>query len=133
MKKGDFVRRKLSSGSLVGPYMQIMQINGNIVYCDVIGSDEPNVRYLKSNLHVITHTNVCVSEKVLMDLKSGKQSKVTHLLSPRWFHVYDKQPKLITFYCLPKCYRYTFVIDNIYTYVRSAKRYIGIHIANYLR
>jgi hypothetical protein len=133
MKKGDYVKRKLSGGSLTGPYMQVMHISGDVVYCDVIGSDEPNVRYLKSNLHVITHTNVCVSEQVLMDLKSGKQSRVTHLLSPRWFNLYEQQPKLITFYCLPKHYKYTFVIDNLYSYVRDAKRYIGINISNYLR
>lgn len=132
MKKGDFVRRKLSNGTVVGPYMQVMHITGNVVYCDVIGTDEPNIRYLKSNLHVFKHTNVCISEEVLMKLKAGYQSIVTHEMCQRWFNIYEQQPRLITFYCLPKCYKYTFVIDQVYNRVLNGRRYIGISIANRL-
>ena len=133
MKKGDFVRRKLSTGTLVGPYMQVMHINGNVVYCDVIGTDEPNSRYLKSNLHVFKHTNVCISEEVLMKLKSGRQSVVSHPMCKRWLNICEKQPKLITFYCLPKNYKYTFVVDNIYAFTRNGKITVKIVLSNMIK
>lgn len=132
MKKGDYVRRVMRDGYTTGPYMQVQQINGNVVYCDVIGLDNPNIRYLKKNLKVISHTSVCVSEEVLMCLKSGRQSIVCHPMCKRWFDVWEKQPRLITFYCTPKNYKYTFVIENVSTFQRNGKITVKIVISNKL-
>lgn len=132
MKKGDYVRRTMRDWSLIGPYMQVQQINGNVAYCDVVGLDNPNVRYLKKNLQVISHTSVCVSKEVLMCLKSGRQSVVSHPMCKRWFDVWEKQPKLITFYCTPKNYKYTFVIDCIYLCRQGGDKTVKIVISNRL-
>lgn len=114
MKKGDYVRRIMKNGSIVGPYLQIMQINGNVVYCDVLGTDMPNLRYLKSSLTTISHVNLCVSEEILDALNSGKQFKVRHPNTKMWNRALEKQAKLVTFYCVPKMYKCTFVIADIY-------------------
>lgn len=132
MKKGDYVRRMACDWDLIGPYMQVQRINGNVVYCDVIGLNNPNIRCLKKNLRVVPHTSVCVSEEVLMCLKSGRQSVVCHPMCKRWFDVWEKQPRLITFYCVPKNYKYTFVIDGVYTHQRNGNITVKIVISNKL-
>ena len=130
MKKGDFVRRQLSNGSIIGPFMQVMHVSGNTVYCDVIGSDEPNIRYLKSQLKVLTHAQLPVSEQILMDLKNGKQFKVRHPVCETWKRVHEKNPKLITFYCIPKMLKYTFTVDDIHYTPTSTGLNITIVISN---
>ena len=131
MKKGDYVRRMTHDGyHVVGPYMRVQLVSGGVVYCDVVGLDEPNVAYEKKRLKVIPHTSVCVSEEVLMCLKSGRQSVVSHPMCKRWFDVWEKQPKLITFYCIPKNYKCTFVIDNVYASQRFGNKTVKIVISH---
>ena len=132
MKKGDYVRRVTRDGYTTGPYMQVQLVSGGVVYCDVVGLDEPNIAYEKKRLKVIPHTSVCVSEEVLMCLKSGRQSVVSHPMCKRWFDVWEKQPRLITFYCTPKNYKYTFVIEKVYSFQRNGKITVKIVISNKL-
>lgn len=135
MKKGDYVRRVTKYGDLIGPYMQVQVVKGrdNVVYCNAVGLDELNLKYYKPNLKVIPHTSVCISEEVLMKLKSGRQSVVSHPVCKRWLNICEKQPKLITFYCLPKNYKYTFVVDNVYTFTRNGKITVKIILSNMIK
>lgn len=130
MKKGDYVRRVTHDGYVIGPYMRVQLVSGNVVYCDNIESDNPNIGYLKKNLKVISHTSVCVSEEVLMCLKSRRQSVVSHPMCKRWFDVLEKQPKLITFYCTPKNYKCIFVIDSVYISQRFGNKTVKIVISH---
>ena len=136
MKKGDYVRRVTKYGDLIGPYLQVQVVQGrdNVVYCDTVGLDEPNIKCYKPSLRVIPHTSVCISEEVLMKLKSGRQSVVSHPMCKRWFNIMNEnQPKLITFYCLPKNYKYTFVVDNIYAFTRNGKITVKIVLSNMIK
>lgn len=130
MKKGDYVRRVTKYGNVVGPYMQVQVVQGrdNVVYCDTVGLDEPNVKYYKPNLKVISHMSLCVSENVIQNLKSGRQSVVSHPASEMWLHTNDIQPTLVTFYCRPKGYRITVVVDRVYKYTRGRETTVKISV-----
>ena len=116
MKKGDYVRRVTHDGYVIGPYMQVQVVSGNVVYCNDIESDNPNIGYLKKNLKVIPHTSVCVSEEALMCLKSRRQSVVSHPMCKRWFDV-----KKIVFLYICLFYHTSPILFPIFIFLTSKK------------
>ena len=117
MKQGDIVRRKtIANGIPFGPYLRVQHVEGNVVLCEIIGEDIPNVKYRKTSLVVLKHTSLCVSEAVLERMQKGYQCIVKHDVTKHWHNAAKNEIKIITFYCKPKMYKYTFVLDEIFEY-----------------
>ena len=113
MKVGDIVRRKAKDGQPIGPYLQIMHIQGSFVYADTIGLDNPNVLIMKDNIYVCSIASLPVSEYVLNRLRSGEQVAIEHTVNKPWNRVYDNPPELIRVYTLPRGNDAIFVVERV--------------------
>lgn len=97
---GNIVRKKTASGTAVGPFMQIMHIEGGRIYADVIGLDEPNVMLQKKAVVPMKCYSLPISARQLDRLKQGKTDRICHPVSIRWQSAYEKTLDLIRFYVL---------------------------------
>ena len=127
-KIGAIVRKKLPGGKPIGPYMQIMHVEHNRVYVDVIGLDTPNVMLLKRNTHVCTTKSLIVSEEILERLKREFVNNVQHVATTTWMNVLDKEPELIKLYTQPKGYTATFVLENIKYVHFFGEKYVRVYV-----
>lgn len=128
MKIGDIVRKKMHNGTPIGPYVQVMKIEDDRVYCDIIGEDMPNVMILRKNVFVPKTMGLIVSEEKLWKLYKGEDLCISHLATKAWLKVIDEQPELIRFHCRPKIYSHTFVVSYIKEYWQFGEHRIRIVI-----
>lgn len=113
-QKGQIVRRKLHSGTPIGPYMQIMHIEQDKVYCDIIGKDNPNIALFKDNVYVYSQISLMISDEMLKRLKQGKTICVSHPITVKWEKAYKENPELVHFYSQKgKIKPATFYIEQI--------------------
>lgn len=112
MKVGDIIRKKVQSGTIVGPYMRIEVVEDDRVYASVFGSDAPNIMILKSNVHVCSVKSLVISSKMLEDLKNGFKCEVSHTCTPTWKAVVDETPEIIMFRTAYIVYRSPFVLED---------------------
>ena len=120
MKVGDIIRRAVH-GKPVGPYLMVEVIDDEKVYAGVIGLDEPNIMLLKKDIYVPKMCSLPVSERVLLCLRDKKTVMIQHKATKQWLSVYDQEPELIKFYCLPKMY------SNVYT-IEYMKRFKSLSL-----
>ena len=120
MKVGDIIRKKVQSGTLVGPYMRIEVIEEDVVYASVFGSDAPNLIIFKSNVHVCSIKSLVISPKMLEDLKNGFKCEVSHVCTPTWKAVADDKPEIIMFRTAYIVYKNPFVLEDVKVVYSSA-------------
>ena len=112
MKVGDIIRKKVQSGTIVGPYMRIEVIEDDRVYASVFGSDAPNIMILKKNVHKCTQGSLVISSKMLDDLKNGFKSEVTHVCTPTWRAIVESKPEILILRTAYVVYKNPFVLED---------------------
>lgn len=99
MQKGQVVRKRLSTGEVIGPYCVILGFSGN--HCSLVqieSLDGVIKQFVKrERLHVYESMKMVISHRVYDRIKRGLQTSIIHDSSPKWKELFDKQPQLIQF------------------------------------
>ncbi len=114
MKIGQIIRRKLKSGTPVGPYMKIVEINGGTVWAEMPNSKD-KVILLKKDVYKPSTMTLYVSKQMLEALNNGSRICVTHPVCKRWFSVITKHIEIVKFRCKPEEYEHAFIIETCST------------------
>lgn len=128
MKVGDIIRKKVASGTPVGPYMRIEVIDDDKVYASVFGSDAPNIMILKQNVHLCETRSLVISPKMLEDLKNGFKRAISHKCTPTWKAVADNKPEIIIFRTAYVVYKHPFVLEEGHIIYSSAFKEMQVHL-----
>ena len=128
MKVGDIIRKKVASGTPVGPYMRIEVIEDDRIYASVFGSDSPNIMILKKNVHLCETRTLIISPRMLEDLKNGFKSYISHLCTPTWKTVADNKPEIIIFRTAYVIYKHPFVLEEAKIMYSSAFKEMQVHL-----
>lgn len=97
MYKGQIVRKKLSSGDVIGPYCVILGFSGSRCSLVQIESLDGVVKqYVKrERIHAYECTKMVISNRVYERIKKGLQTSIIHDSTPKWKELYEKQPQLV--------------------------------------
>lgn len=117
MEKGDIIRKKLKGGALIGPYLQVVQINGVFVYAHNITDTENNlIMLLKKNCAPIKRRRLVISDYVFNRLKMHIQEAIIHDATAAWRKLLLEGTELITFKNCKYTYQtITFKVERIST------------------
>lgn len=111
MKSGQIVRRKVQSGTPIGPWLQIIGFSGNFVSVRVIETGETTL-ILRENVHQPKVAVLPVSAGILKRILSGHQIAVEHDSIGLWKRAALDGSELVKLYdCYGNCAYY--VINNI--------------------
>lgn len=108
MKQNTIVRRKLLDGTLIGPYLVVLDYIGGgyhrVLSTAVLPKENrsdldayyPFSVALKSkNLQEISISRIQICNTMFKNIKTGNQTSVCHPATIQWMKIYDREPKLV--------------------------------------
>ena len=89
MKKGQIIRKKLTNGTPVGPYLKIIEFINKFEEQGVVVEEfyfAKNSKYTLSrkNVYELKTIKLVVSDEIVERILNGRQSAIIHDISKKW-------------------------------------------------
>lgn len=108
MKQGTIVRRKLLDGTLIGPYLVVLDYIGGgyhrVLSTAILPKENRNdldayypfsVALKSKNFKEISISRIQICDTMFKNIKIGNQTSVCHPATTQWMKIYDREPELV--------------------------------------